>query len=165
MRKTKDKTKDGPMPKAPQKKYRKPPASRSLITPEKVRKFAATRMPIPAIAATIGVSAKSIEREMAENESIQAAFKEGRALASAALATQANERLEQGHPTVTAMALKQPVEHGGLGWMDERSMMIRGQIDHKHKHTVSPSLLAWNEWRDSQNKKAEVIEIEAEGND
>lgn len=123
----------------PTKKYRKPPASRSLITPELVEELAATRAPIYAIAARIGVSEKSLQREIGINESIETALKRGRAEACFKLA-EITDKLLGRDTAITAMALKQPPERGGLGWMDERSL----HIEHSGEVTVRSVDGAWS---------------------
>ncbi len=145
----------------PAKKYRKPPASRSLITPEKVERLAATRMPIVAIAAKIGVSEDAFHVEQRGNELVRRALKRGRAKACAAVAAAIESEIAKGVSNVIMFVAKQPPERGGLGFMDERSV----HVDVSGEVTVRAIDGAWQQRQkmiEAERKLLDEPVIEAE---
>jgi len=132
----------------------KPPVDLSTIDLKEIERLAGLRAPISAIAILCGISERSLYREKRRNPAVEAAINRGRALAVVRLGEQVEKQLVKGNTLITIFAAKQAPEHGGLGWIDERSLKQEVTLH------VTPAMLAFQKSR--KQIDVDVIEVDSE---
>lgn len=132
---------------------RRSPVFFNQVDLDVVEELAAKRWPDNAIAFHIGCDPVTFRAWKKEHKHLEHALQKGRAVVSVNLAAEAEKQIRKGNPIITAFALKQPMERGGLEWTDERSVRHSGSIE----HVVTPAQEAAN-----ARRKDEPINITAE---